>query len=60
VTDLFGVAGRELLQKLELPAPWRQSVDVSLHLIDELDLEIAELARSCVNRRPTIATCRCF
>jgi transposase len=43
VTDLFGLAGRELLQKLDLPAPWRQSVDVSLHLIDELDLQIAEL-----------------
>ena len=23
VTDLFGVAGRELLAKLELPEPWR-------------------------------------
>jgi transposase len=45
VTDLFGLAGRELLQKLDLPEPWRQSVDVSLHLIDELDLQIAELCK---------------
>jgi transposase len=45
VTDLFGLAGRELLQKLELPEPWRHSVDVSLHLIDELDLQIAELCK---------------
>jgi transposase len=45
VSDLFGLAGRELLQRLELPEPWRQSVDVSLHLIDELDLQIAEVAK---------------
>src|SRR5436305_1787609 len=45
VSDLFGLAGRELLQRLDLPEPWRQSVDVSLHLIDELDLQIAEVAK---------------
>jgi len=45
VSDLFGLAGRELLQKLELPEPWRQSVDVSLGLIDDLDLEIAEVQK---------------
>jgi len=45
VSDLFGLAGRELLQKLDLPAPWRQSVDTSLYLIDELDLQIAEVAK---------------
>jgi hypothetical protein len=37
--DLFGIAGRELLGRLDLPEPWRQSVDASLHLIDELDLQ---------------------
>ena len=45
VTDLFGLAGRELLQRLDLPEPWRLSVDTSLHLIDELDLQIAELGK---------------
>ncbi|HYZ29483.1 MAG TPA: IS110 family transposase [Thermoleophilaceae bacterium] len=45
VTDLFGLAGRQLLQRLELPEPWRQSVDASLHMIDELDLQIAELCK---------------
>jgi transposase len=45
VSDLFGLTGRELLQQLDLPEPWRQSVDVSLHLIDELDLQIAEVAK---------------
>jgi hypothetical protein len=46
VSDLFGLAGRELLQRLELPPEWRQSVDVSVHLIDELDLEIADVAKA--------------
>src|SRR3954451_14661033 len=45
VTDLFGLAGRQLLQKLELPDACRQSVDISMHLIDELDLQIAELGK---------------
>ncbi len=29
VSDLFGVEGRELLERLEIPDPWRQSVDAS-------------------------------
>lgn len=45
VSDLFGLAGRDLLQQLDLPEPWRQSVDTSLYLIDELDLQIAEVAK---------------
>src|SRR5215216_3598055 len=45
VTDLFGLAGRQLLQRLDLPEPWRLSLDASLHLIDELDLQLAELGK---------------
>jgi transposase len=45
VSDLFGLAGRELLQRLELPDAWRSTVDVSLQMIDELDLQIAEVAK---------------
>jgi transposase len=45
VTDLFGVAGRELLDRLEIPQPWRSTVDASLRLIDDLDRQIAELNR---------------
>jgi transposase len=52
VSDLFGLAGRDLLQRLELPDPWRRSVDVSLHLIDELDLQIAEVARALRSTAP--------
>jgi transposase len=43
VSDLFGHAGRELLDRLELPDPWRRNVDVSLALIDDLELQIAQL-----------------
>ena len=44
VSDLFGVAGRELLERLDLPDPWRETVDCSLQLIDSLDSEIAQVA----------------
>jgi transposase len=43
VSDLFGFAGRQLLDRLQLPDPWRRNVDVSLELIDELELQIAQL-----------------
>ncbi len=40
VTDLFGVAGRELLDRLEIPQPWRGTVDASIALIDDLERQI--------------------
>jgi transposase len=40
VSDLFGVAGRTLLERLALPQPWAGTVDASLQLIDELDQQI--------------------
>jgi transposase len=40
VSDLFGVAGRTLLERLALPEPWAGTVDASLQLIDELDQQI--------------------
>jgi len=43
VSDLFGHAGRELLDRLEIPDPWRANIDVSLRLIDDLELQIARL-----------------
>jgi transposase len=43
VSDLFGHAGRELLDRLAIPDPWRRTVDASLQLIDELELQIARL-----------------
>ena len=41
VADLFGVAGRQLLEGLELPEPWVGDVAAALRLIDSLDAEIA-------------------
>jgi transposase len=43
VTDLFGVAGRELLTTLDLPEPWRGNIDASLALIDDLEAQIDEV-----------------
>src|SRR3954454_5430325 len=37
VSDLFGVSGRALLERLALPEPWSGTVAASLQLIDELD-----------------------
>jgi transposase len=45
VSDLFGRAGRELLERIRLPQPWRADVEASLALIDTLDREIAGLER---------------
>ena len=41
VTDLFGVAGRHLLDDLQVPQPWRGTIDASLDLLDDLDRQIA-------------------
>jgi transposase len=43
VSDLFGHAGRDLLDRLAIPDPWRRNVDASLTLIDDLEMQIATL-----------------
>jgi transposase len=40
VSDLFGVAGRELLERLEILQPWRGTLDASLALIEDLEAQI--------------------
>jgi len=40
VSDLFGVAGRELLAGLAIPEPWATTLTRSLSFVDELDHEI--------------------
>lgn len=45
VSDLFGVRGRALLRRLELPEPWRSNVEASLALIDTVDEEISRIER---------------
>ena len=46
VTDLFGVEGRRLLERLEVPEPWRGNVTASALLIDDLEGQI-----DAINRR---------
>ena len=45
VSDLFGVAGRELLGRLDFPDPWRADVIAAVAVIDDLDREIAGIER---------------
>ena len=45
VSDLFGKEGRELLDRLDVPDPWRSNVTASLALIDDLERQIDEVNR---------------
>jgi transposase len=45
VSDLFGVAGRELLGRLDFPDPWRSDVLAAVALIDDLDRQIHDSER---------------
>jgi transposase len=49
LSDLFGTAGRELLERLAIPEPWATTLATSLRMIDDLEREIgtceAELRR---------------
>ncbi len=41
-SDLFGVAGRELLASLAVPEPWATTLERSLRLVDELGRQVDE------------------
>jgi transposase len=45
VTDLFGVEGRKLLERLQVPEPWRGNVSAALELIDDLEDQIDQVNR---------------
>jgi len=45
VTDLFGVEGRQLLARLDVPEPWRGNVTAALELIDDLERQIDQVNR---------------
>jgi transposase len=45
VTDLFGAEGRRLLERLEVPEPWRANVTASVCLIDDLERQISDINR---------------
>jgi transposase len=46
ISDLFGLAGRRWLERLELPADERETVDACLRQIDFLEQEIQEVERA--------------
>ena len=52
VSDLFGVAGRNLLDTSTMPPAWRQSTDASLRLIADLDREIDRYEAEIARQRP--------
>ena len=43
VTDLFGLAGRNLLANLDIAEPWRQNITDTLRLIDALECQIDDI-----------------
>lgn len=45
VSDLFGVAGREQLARLDVPEPWAGNIAAAVELVDDLDVHIAECER---------------
>jgi transposase len=45
VSDLFGAKGHELRDRLDIPEPWRGTIDASLRLIDDLDRQTAGCER---------------
>jgi transposase len=45
VSDMFGVQGRERLERLQLPDPWAGTVQASLRLLDDLAVEIDSIER---------------
>src|SRR6059058_2409306 len=44
-SDLFGVGGRELLTRLEVPDPWSKNIATALGMIDELGAAIHDCER---------------
>src|SRR5919108_636435 len=45
VSDLFGRQGRELLERLDFPDPWRRDVLAAVAMIDDLDRQIHIIER---------------
>ena len=45
VSDLFGLKGRQKLERMQLPEPWQGTVQASLRLLDQLAAEIDQLER---------------
>src|SRR5205809_2382072 len=52
VSDLFGVRGRQLLARLDLPEPWQGTLEASLRLIDEFHREIGDCEHELLDSVP--------
>jgi transposase len=48
VSDLFGLDGRMLLDKLSFPEPWKGDVEATLRLIDTITFQIHELEEELI------------
>ena len=49
LTDLFGVQGRRLLERLQVPEPWRGNISASTLLIDQLEEQIAKINQRLID-----------
>jgi hypothetical protein len=61
MSDLFGVAGTQLLDRLDLPAPYAARIASLRRLMDDLDFEIdlfAGMVRGRMVREPGTPRCR--
>ncbi len=52
VTDLFGVAGRHMLADLQVPEPWRSTLEASVMAIDQLEAQIDDCNKQLRAMRP--------
>jgi len=52
VTDLFGVAGRHMLADLNVPEPWRSTLEASVLAIDQLEAQIDQCNKQLRAMRP--------
>jgi transposase len=59
VSDLFGVEGRRLLERLDVPEPWRGDVVAALELIDHLERQVTVARSACGQATPITPTSRC-
>jgi hypothetical protein len=56
LTGILVVAGRELLDRLQIPQPWCATVDP---LMADRDEQIGSINEQLRQLSPSIATCRC-
>ena len=58
-SDLFGVGGRQLLDRLRLPEPWAGTTAAAVARIDDLDEQVHGGERELRHLAPTTPMCPC-